>query len=457
MFGVVTAAERQAKGAGYARYTYRLRVSSSARAALEAEWARCRWIWNECVARSKKAHAEEEECGPARLDRMLTGARTANAWLRVGSSVAQQQIIRDFGTSRSKALKDIKAGLPQHRRAGMPRYKKHAANPTLNYTRRGFRLKDGRLYLAGRISLGVVWSRGLPEQPSSVRVHRDSLGHWYASFVVATTAEALPATGRDIGIDWGVRETATTSSDSHDLPHAQHGKATAHRLARYQRMMARRKPQRGQAGSKGYREAKRQTAKLYKKVARQRQDTARKWAKKIVTDHDRLAVEDFRPKFLAKTTMARKAADAAIGVAKQALIHMARKHGRELYLVHPAHTTMDCAQCGARTKHALPLSQRTYACTACGAVSPRDKNSARVMLVRAGLNPAGADRVRAAGPPVPSQREPGISLPLGGGGVNRAPGPGRARGCGPSGRPAAAVRDGAPPAGPDRAPRRGRR
>ncbi|MGW1267031.1 RNA-guided endonuclease TnpB family protein, partial [Streptomyces drozdowiczii] len=46
----------------------------------------------------------------------------------------------------------------------------------------------------------------------------------------------------------------------------------------------------------------------------------------------------------------------------------------------------------------------------CGAVSPRDKNSARVMLVRAGLNPAGADRVRAGRPQVPGQREPGIPI-----------------------------------------------
>ena len=166
-------------------------------------------------------------------------------------------------------------------------------------------------------------------------------------------------------------------------------------------MMARRKPQRGQAASKGYREAKRQTARLHKKVARQRQDTGRKWAKTVVTGHDAIAVEDFRPKFLAKTTMARKAADAAISATKTALIEMGRKHGRDVRLVHPAHTTMDCAQCGARTKHALPLSERTYTCTACGAVSPRDKNSARVMLVRAGLIPASADRGR------PDQAPPG--------------------------------------------------
>lgn len=119
----------------------------------------------------------------------------------------------------------------------------------------------------------------------------------------------------------------------------------------------------------------------------------------MVRDHDAIAVEDFRAKFLAKSTMARKAADAAISATKAALVEMGRKHGRDVRLVHPAHTTMDCAQCGARTKHALPLSERTYACTACGAISPGDKNSARVMLVRAGLNPASADRVRPDGAP----------------------------------------------------------
>ncbi|MFI1311756.1 RNA-guided endonuclease InsQ/TnpB family protein [Streptomyces albidoflavus] len=382
----------------HARYTYRLRVSSAARAALEAEWGRCRWVWNECVAMSRKVHglnkgaAGKVTCGPAQLDRMLTEARRSMAWLREGSSVPQQQTIRDFGKSRAKALKDIKAKLPVRQRAGMPRVKrKRDALPSLNYTRRGFSLKNGRLHLAGGIVLTVVWSRDLPSAPSSVRVYRDSLGHWYASFVVAPTVEALPATGRVVGVDWGVRETATTTSDTHDLPHAQHGRAAAQKLARYQRMMARRRPARGEAVSRGYRQAQRQTAKLHKKVARQRQDTARKWARRVVRDHDALAVEDFRPKFLAKSSMARKAADAAIGAARTALLEMARKYGRAVHLVHPAHTTMDCGRCGARAKHRLPLSERTYTCTACGAVSPRDKNSAYVMLVRAGLHPAGAE------------------------------------------------------------------
>ncbi|MET8455199.1 RNA-guided endonuclease InsQ/TnpB family protein [Streptomyces parvulus] len=394
-------ASTQVSGSGHARYTFRLRVSSTARRLLLAEWDRCRWVWNECVARSKKAQRNGEKCGPASLDRMLTGARAMTPWLSEGASVPQQQTIRDFATSRAKALKDIRERLPVRRRAGMPRHrKKHGANLTLNYTKRGFRLTDGRLNLAGGVVVTVVWSRHLPVAPSSVRVYRNSIGHWYASFVVPAVVQPLAATGAVIGVDWGVRETATTTSDVHDLPHAGHGRKAQTKLSRYDRMMARRKPKKGQPASRGYREAKRWRAKTYAKIARQRQDTARKWAKKVVRDHDVIAVEDFRPKFLARTTMARKAADAAIGATKRALIEMGLKHGRGVLLVHPAHTTMDCARCGARAKHVLPLSERTYTCTACGAVSPRDKNSARVMLVRAGLDPAGVEGARPPGAPL---------------------------------------------------------
>ena len=113
---------------------------------------------------------------------------------------------------------------------------------------------------------------------------------------------------------------------------------------------------------------------------------------------DQIAMEDFKAKFLAVTAVTKKAADAAIGSAKSGPAFMAKKQGRDLQLVdprwtkiqggrrskvdeNPRWTTMDCSKSSARTKHRLPLCQRTYFCEVCGLVSSREKNSAAVVVV----------------------------------------------------------------------------
>ena len=98
--------------------------------------------------------------------------------------------------------------------------------------------------------------------------------------------------------------------------------------------------------------------------------------------------------------MARKSADAAIGTTKRTLIEYAQRAGRTVVMVPPAYTTMTCSDCGARAKQRLELSEREFVCHACGLVSDRDRNAARVILDRAGLNPAAADAVRH---PTPSE------------------------------------------------------
>jgi putative transposase len=245
------------------------------------------------------------------------------------------------------------------------------------------------------VSIPAVWSRELPSRPSSVRVYRDPVGHWYASFVVAAPeAESLPASDAAIGIDWGVKQLATTTDPSYDLAHAHFGRRTAQRLARYQRRMARRRPQPGKRASRGYKHAKRLVARQHRKVARQRLDTARKWAKRVTRDHAVIAIEDFRPAFLAKSNMARTAVDGSIATLKRVLIEAAERSGRQVVRVDPKHTTMDCSACGARTKQRLRLSERTFHCPTCGAQLDRDVNAARNVLARAGFHPAAVDVVR---------------------------------------------------------------
>ncbi|GAB4057686.1 RNA-guided endonuclease TnpB family protein [Catellatospora paridis] len=368
------------------RYTYRLRPGRTAEAALLDEWGRCRWLWNEAV------HQQRTGRKPTfvRLSKLLTEARGRNAWLRAGSQVAQQQSLRTYAIALDHSFKVKGRGRPKVKRL-------KDARASLEYTTRGFRIKAGVLCLPGRVTVPVVWSRDLPSEPTSVRVYRDNLGHWYASFVVRRgRADATEADLPAIGVDWGVKTTAVTTDPAFDLPYLGHRKRCAAERGKAQRKMARRRRAKGQVPSKGYLRAKRLAARIEKKAARQNTHDARVWAKSVTDRHALIAVEDFKPKFLAKTRMARKAADAAIGACKRELIDRGTRAGRKVVLVPPAYTTMTCSECGARAKLRLGLGVRIFECAACGYIADRDLNAARTILATAERNRASADDIRHA-------------------------------------------------------------
>ena len=365
------------------RYTCRLRPGAAAERALLDEWGRCRWLWNEAVHQQKTGR-KPTLC---KLSKLLTAARAELPWLHDGSQVAQQQALRTYAAALDHSHK------VQGRRRPVVKRRKDTL-PSLEYTVRGFSVRAGRLVLPKGVTVPVVWSRELPSEPTSVRVYRDSLGHWHASFVVTREPAPAPQADGAIGVDWGVATTATTTDPAYDLPYGGHRKRCAAELAKAQRKMARRRRQRGQAPSSRYRRARRAAAKLQKKAARQNTHAARVWARRVVDNHQTIAVEDFRPLFLAKSTMARKAADAAIGAAKRELTECGQRAGRKVVLVPPAYTTMTCSECFARNKLRLGLGERTFRCESCGHTAGRDRNAARVILAMAERGHAGADDVR---------------------------------------------------------------
>lgn len=400
-----------------------MRPGAQALEYLKSEWDNCRFIWNELVSASKDTYLANRDnlifdknkvtFGYADQDKYITYLRSeltdknGEYWLAKGSSVAQQQIVRDFATARTKALTDkANKKISSTKKRGLPNFKSRLKTlPSMNYTKQGFSLKevDGRvrLQLPGKILIPVVWSRELPSEPSSARVYQDSLGDWYVSFVVEEEFNSLPKSNLAAGIDWGVTQIATVISmdtetgleldANYDLEHSEHGKKAAKELAKYQKQMARRKTK---EQTHGYRLAKFKAARTHKKIQRKREDDAHKWAKRVVTNHSEIAVENFNPKFLSKTKMARKASDAAIAKTKSILEWQALKAGRSLTYHNPAYSTMDCSNCGERANHRISLSQRTYVCDKCGLIKNRDKNAALNQLNRAGLNPASVDNVR---------------------------------------------------------------
>ena len=369
------------------RYSYRLRPGATAERALMEEWHRCRFLWNEAVHQSRTGRKPTF----GKLSKLLTEARSRTVWLREGSQDAQQQMLRTYAQALDHSFKVKGRGRPQTK-------KRKNCLPSLAYSRNGFAIKEGRLRLPKGVTIPVVWSRELPSDPTSVQVHQDSLGHWYASFVVRREIEPLPEAAGSIGIDWGVKTTATTTDPTYDLPHVGARKAAAADLAKAQRKMARRHRPKGQPQTKGYQRAKLEAAKVAKKAARRNTHEGRMWARRVVADHQLIAVEDFRPKFLAKSTMAKKAADAAVSTIKRTLIEYAERAGRTVVMVQPAYTTTTCSGCFARAKR-LMLDERTFVCTHCGLIADRDVNAARTILAVAERGHTSVESIRHSEPP----------------------------------------------------------
>jgi putative transposase len=314
------------------------------------------------------------------LSRDLTNIRKHNNWLGEGSQVVQQQGVRKWASAYWAGVK-TKKGLPKFKSAKRD-------NPSLEYTKNGFRIKNGRLFLAGKIEIPVVWSRELPSNPASCVVFRDRVGDWFVSFVVRVEETQLPVNSKGIGIDWGVKTTATTDT-GFDLPASKRTRDTAKLLKLLNRRLSK-----SERGSKKRDQKRKRVAKLQRSLGRQRKDSINKWVNGVVQRYHYIAIEDFKPTFLTKSTMSKQASDNSIGLAKHTLISKAERAGRVVALVDPAYSTMTCSGCGARAKQRLPLAQRSFSCPECGLTTDRDRNAARVILVRAGFNPVVVDDVR---------------------------------------------------------------
>ena len=130
------------------------------------------------------------------------------AWLNEVSSVPLQQAIRHQQVAYTAFFT---------KRARYPRFKSRQGRQSAEYTRSGFRWRDGALFLAKTDTpLAFTWSwpdvDPASTYPSTVTVSRDPCGRWYVSFAVDVPGPGqLPAAGRAAGVDLGVKDFAVTS------------------------------------------------------------------------------------------------------------------------------------------------------------------------------------------------------------------------------------------------------
>ncbi|GHH32062.1 RNA-guided endonuclease InsQ/TnpB family protein [Lentzea cavernae] len=334
-----------------------------------------RLVWNKTLAeRQHRYHAEGKSTSYRETDAALTSWKHTDelGFLALVSSVPMQQVLRH----QHAAYQGFFAG-----RAKCPRFKSRSGRQTAHYTRSAFRMRGGSLHLAKTCGqLHFMWSFREVElstvDPTMVIVAREPDGRWYVTFAVDTAAPAtLPATGRAVGVDLGLKDFAVTS-DGERIRNPRHLDRKARNLARYQRRMAR-----TERGSRNRLKAKSKVAAAHRKIRHTRQDFLHRTSTRLVRAADVIVIEDLAVANMVRNRrLARAISDAGWGEFRAMLEYKAQRAGRVLVVVdrwYPSSKT--CSACGHLLAE-LALSTRCWTCPVCRSRHDRDINAAKNIL-----------------------------------------------------------------------------
>jgi putative transposase len=369
-------------------FKYRFYPTTDQAAELSRTFGCVRLTYNRALdARSAAWRDEQRRVSYAESSAMLTMWKRDPelAFLSEVSSVPLQQALRHLQAA-FVAFWD--------KRARYPRFKsRKRGRQSAEYTRSGFRWRDGQLTLAKmKEPLSIVWSRPLPDgaQPTTVTVSCDPAGRWFCSILVEVIVTPNPATDAAVGVDAGITSLLTLSTGE-KISNPRHEQRDRARLARAQRALSRK-----QKNSNNRERARRKLARVHARIADRRRDVLHKLSTRLVRENQTVVIENLAvANMLRNHRLARAVSDAAWSELRAMLSYKCRWYGRDLVVLDrwfPSSKT--CSVCGALCDE-LPLDIREWRCR-CGAEHDRDVNAARTILAAGLAVTACGDNVRPA-------------------------------------------------------------
>jgi len=267
---------------------------------------------------------------------------------------------------------------------------------TVNFSRIGD--SDNAYIKYPKLGCAVVkgfYKRYQGQKYNVVRILKES-SDYYLQIVCETEEEQLKPSDKAVGLDLGLKSVFTTNSGKSVAPPRLY-RQKQKRLRKLQR-----KASRQVKSSNSQKKTYRQIGKLHEKIRRSRNAFNHKLSTSLVREFGAIAIEDLQIKNLVRRPKPKKRedgkgyerngakrksglnksfADTGLGDLKAKIESKAKAGGRELALVPPHYTTIDCSRCGEKVRKAL--STRTHRCSSCSLVLDRDENAARNILMKA--------------------------------------------------------------------------
>lgn len=370
-------------------YKYKLEPTPAQARALETVLWRCRELYNAALEERKRAWE---------MRRVSVTFAMQSAQLPVLKEVRPEyadvygQVLQDVLHRVDKAFQAFFRRIANGEKPGYPRFQGRDRYNSFTYPQFDYHGsarfgEDGSLLLAKIGRLRVRWHRPVAGTVKTVTIRHEADG-WYACFSCdEVPVQPLPLTGRETGIDVGLKVFLMTAHGE-NIENPRHLRKAERAVKKAQRRVSRRA-----WGSNRRKKAAKLLARKHQQVQRRRRDFHHKAALGLLRQYDTIYLEDLRVANMVRNRrLAKSIADAGWAQFRAILACKAECAGKRVVAVPPAYTSQDCSGCGECVPKSL--SVRTHVCPNCGLVMDRDANAA-LNILRAGQALRGAVAVAA--------------------------------------------------------------
>ena len=234
-------------------------------------------------------------------------------------------------------------------------------------------------------------AKNLDGELKVVSIYREN-GKYWASLPFDVEIDKKGKTGKKTAIDVNVGHFNYTDGQINTLP-ANLSKLYE-RIKFYQRQLARKRVVNGKNATKSnnYVKTRAKLQRDYRKVANIQHDIIHKFTTKLVSDYDKIVIEDLDVKIMQMTHVASKGLQRSLfGLFRQILTYKVNWYGKELIIADRYYpSTQRCSNCGnvkigedkvgldGNKKHKTKHNE--YICYECGFEIDRDENAVKNLL-----------------------------------------------------------------------------
>ncbi len=277
-------------------FKYRLKPTPAQERALAVVLWRCRELYNAALDERKTAWEKRGVSVTfARQSAQLPGVKEVRPEYRDIPAQVLQDVLHRLDKAFQAFFQRVAAG----EAPGYPRFQGRTRYHSFTYPQvgehGGARLDNGFLVLSKIGHIAVRWSRPVEGTPKTVTILREADG-WYVAFsCTEVPTEPLPLTGKETGIDVGLKVFLVTA-EGEVVENPRHSRRGEQRLAKAQRRVSRRKK-----GRHRRKKAVVLLARAQQTVQRQRADHHHKTALHLLRQYDTISLEGLPVRTMVRT------------------------------------------------------------------------------------------------------------------------------------------------------------